>query len=561
MGEALRAGILDEGEFRHVPMLDPTGRWVVFARNNRKGVEYGLIDLRNSSVTTLVTNVAGNYTQSVSDLYAWSPNGRWLAWLEPADVGRLWTVTLRDMESGAVAATGLKLELKHLLWLGPDTLAVEQGGRLMSLRYADGVWRADYAQRHNLLSAANRMRTQRNPQFEPLKQVDAKTLVSLGDGRVAYTVEGNLWELDLATGETHPLTDWPVGTVRWLDYSPARRMFLFCRATGEFDGRFVLMQWSREAAADRPATPLTDGSFDALKGSWVAGGYAYVADYGAVAQLWVVDDNGDQRSFFDAGSVWSYQPDAGGVRAAAIASEAMESLGLWTVDFASGQLRQILQQTSDSPTVRRHSTEDAQGRRVDYTVYVPVEQGEGSRWPVFVLLPFAGAWSGYARALPHMNVLQVVPGVRAAGKDRHPPDASALLAVLDDAQRRYPVDTNRVYLAATSGATVALGEVLRRESGRFRGVILDSPAAGGLPDLGWIDKERTDILVSIGSHDEIIEQAEGYVREARRQGYRVWLATIPGMGHTAYTTEFAEQRTRNVMAFIHTTGLRDQAGR
>jgi hypothetical protein len=214
--EEVRETLLLNGEFRHYPAIDPTGRWLVFVRNNRSGVEYGLMDLWDRSVQTLVTNAPGNYQDTLADLYAWSPDGRWLAWVEPAEWGESWTVRLRDMERGTVANTGLKLALRDLVWIGSERFGIRYGEFFLLVEYRDGQWKANYSRRYNLTAEASKLLPKDNKAASKV-ELDWKTLTPSGPQRVAYSLWGNIWELDLETGQTSRLTDWGAGKIKWLD--------------------------------------------------------------------------------------------------------------------------------------------------------------------------------------------------------------------------------------------------------------------------------------------------------------------------------------------------------
>lgn len=560
--DEVRDTLLANGEFRHFPAIDPSGRWLVYARNSLRGVEYSLMDLSDKSVQVLVTNAPGNYQASVADLFAWSPDGRWLALVEPMELGESWTVKVRNMDRGTVAETGLRLALQDIEWLGPESFGVRYGDYLLVVERTDDGWRPNYGKRFNLTAEANAAARKLVPKPPRLTGIDWKTLVHTEPGKVAFGLEGNIWEVDMASGQVDALTDWPKGKTKWLDYSTTHQAFLFCAPNPSKPANLGLMRWDRKSDKETPPTCLTSPKVNALKGCWLADGYAYVSDHPDRSQLIIVRDDEATTTVFEQGSIWSYEPGARGKQLAAIASEAMEPMGLWQIDPVSGRANQVLAAEQYSPAIDRRAIVTHEGKRLDYTVFKPGNRQPPQPYPALFLSPYGDrTWAELSRVLPRLNMLQVVPSVSETSAKSEMTRAEDLRLILSDVLRNYPVDTNRIYLEGLSAATKLLPEIIATNPGAFRGVILDSPVAGGLPDVDFFLREGLEMQVTIGTEDVLYNEAEEYVKAARKRGVTASLAAIQGMAHGAHTSEQFEQRVRATVSFIHRSAASQDGSR
>jgi acetyl esterase/lipase len=291
---------------------------------------------------------------------------------------------------------------------------------------------------------------------------------------------------------------------------------------------------------------------NALKGQWLGAGYVYVSDHPDRSQLVVSQPSQPVRTLFAAGSVWSYSLGAGGRQIAAIASEQLEPMGLWVADPTSGKISRVLAQENYSPRVDRCAVTNASGQRVEYTVFRPADLHPAKPYPVVFVSAIGRSWAELSQVLPRLNMVQVMPGVGWTTLEEKATEPQNLSAIWREVAKSYPVDTNRVYLQGMSKATASLASLVEGNSQLFRGLIIDSPGSvGGLPDPDLLRRNNLEVMLTIGTEDELHAATKQYAAALRRRGVPVWLEEIAGMGHGDRNSDHREQRVRATVSFIH----------
>jgi predicted peptidase len=180
------------------------------------------------------------------------------------------------------------------------------------------------------------------------------------------------------------------------------------------------------------------------------------------------------------------------------------------------------------------------------------------RWPLILFLHGSG---GYGRAPADRNTASASEGLAAVEKGGLPkimagglqvpaivvaPQATtwwdqhlgALAALLDEIERSYRVDPDRVYLTGLSAGGGGVWALLLREPERFAAAI---PICGAGSRAGIQRLKDLPIWVFHGEQDEAqpLEESTRMVEAIRaRGGEKVKLTVYPGVGHDAWTPAY-----------------------
>jgi predicted peptidase len=178
-------------------------------------------------------------------------------------------------------------------------------------------------------------------------------------------------------------------------------------------------------------------------------------------------------------------------------------------------------------------------RQVREGARVWAEPATQARHPAFVLAPQCPAGDGWGRPDGH------------AGYPRGSP-LGALFALLDDLERRLPIDRDRVYITGMSGGGWGTLRALAHQPRRFAAAILVCPAGETAkhPDL---DPRELGVGVVAGlghlplwffhgTDDPIVPLSltRDRVAALRRAGADPRLTEYPGVKHDAWTRAYAE---------------------
>jgi predicted peptidase len=222
--------------------------------------------------------------------------------------------------------------------------------------------------------------------------------------------------------------------------------------------------------------------------------------------------------------------------------------------------------------LNRAVVDGTQTRR--YQVFVPSSYTPTQRWPVILflhgggeqgndgLLPTeTGLGSAIRRSQDRWPALVVFPQVRP-GKRWNGEDAAWALKALEQTQREFATDPNRVYLTGLSRGGAGAYYLAYRDPGRFAALLvvcgrvtaaatLDEqpapdldpviPASDGDPFNALAARLRNiPIWVFHGDADKTISVDESRRAAAalKRAGGRITYTELPGVGHNAWDTAY-----------------------
>lgn len=205
-----------------------------------------------------------------------------------------------------------------------------------------------------------------------------------------------------------------------------------------------------------------------------------------------------------------------------------------------------------------------------YQVYVPADYTPARRWPVILFLHGGGAQgddglvqtegaigsairSGAARWPAIVVFPQVRPGKRWSGDD-----ARWALRALDETEREFSTDTNRVYLTGLSRGGAGAWYLAYRNPARFAAVLIacgrvtagstldDRPAADRDPVVPANDGDpfealsarlrNTPVWIWQGEADELVpvEEARRAAAALKKAGAKVTYTELPRVGHNVW---------------------------
>jgi predicted peptidase len=213
-----------------------------------------------------------------------------------------------------------------------------------------------------------------------------------------------------------------------------------------------------------------------------------------------------------------------------------------------------------------------------YQVFVPADYTPGRRWPVILFLHGGGeqgddgflqteiglgaAIRRHADQWPAIVVFpQVRPGKRWNGRD-----AAWALAALDETQREFATDPDRVYLTGLSRGGAGAYYLAYRHPDRFAALLVSCgpitpatmmdgkpapdtdpivpPEKGGDPFTALASKlKRTPIWIFHGDADTVIpvEESRRLAEALRKAGASITYTELPGVGHGAWDAAYGRE--------------------
>ena len=209
-----------------------------------------------------------------------------------------------------------------------------------------------------------------------------------------------------------------------------------------------------------------------------------------------------------------------------------------------------------------------------YQVFVPSDYTPSQRWPVILFLHGGGEQGddgllqtqvGLGSAIrlhaDRWPAIVVFPQVRP-GKRWNAQDAAWALKALEQTQREFATDPNRVYLTGLSRGGAGAYYLAYRDPGRFAAVLISCgrvtlaatlggqpapdldpviPASDGDPFEALAAKlKNTPVWVFHGDVDATIsvEESRRATAALKRAGGSVTYTELPGVGHNAWDTAY-----------------------
>lgn len=241
--------------------------------------------------------------------------------------------------------------------------------------------------------------------------------------------------------------------------------------------------------------------------------------------------------------------------------------GVWQCEIASRALRSVVpcgESTASLATriEELHGTLTlTNGRRLDYYVYPPAgfQQGDRKKYPLVLGNTlfvngdplYQGKTYGplWVQALANGGAFVVVVDRRTwlGGIEQW---SENILGIYQGVIQNPAVDMQRVFLFAASAETQYLSELLSKQSGLWKGVMLLNP--GSLPDLSKLPPTQTvpKCLISLGALEGRNEQLKRYKTEAINHGMQVEYLAHEGATHWLQAKSAVRERTDAMLHFV-----------
>lgn len=222
------------------------------------------------------------------------------------------------------------------------------------------------------------------------------------------------------------------------------------------------------------------------------------------------------------------------------------------------------EQTAELPQgfVRKTFT-DAQGQH-PYILFLPAEYSAQAQWPIVLFLHGAGEKGtkglkpitvGLGTALsvhPNQKFIAVFPqsenvrGQLLTSWLADSPDGKRALAILDQVESEYAVNSQRRILCGWSMGGYGAWSLAAADPERWAGVLAISGGQTEQPlALQKLAERHIPVWAVHGTADELIPdtQSAGLVAELNRRGGSGTLTLVPGVGHDVWRYLFADLRT------------------
>jgi hypothetical protein len=294
------------------------------------------------------------------------------------------------------------------------------------------------------------------------------------------------------------------------------------------------------------------------------GGFAYLKNASGRTQIILADSKGKQEeNLLNCPRLDGFKPLPGGKQLLLTGIVSNElSTGIWQYDIASKQLQPIIPY-SDFPSSHDRGTaplfsslETPAGRKLDYLVFFPAHFDRHKKYPVLL-----GDTTFYYLGLWPQGGREWMPAVAARGAfvvainrpswfqdiDQW---GTNVMMVYQHLIKDHCIDSQQVYLYASSAETASMGDLMAGTPGLWKGGFLTNPSS--LPDFSKSPggQPRPKILISAGAEEYEDDWLKQYQVDAARYGVLVELAIEPGEGHVFVGNAAYLDRLRILMRFL-----------
>ena len=559
------------------PTPDPTSSRLAYVHAARQGRGLFILDLATLQrsevpVTNEVTQVSG-----------WSPDGRYLAFIQAgqrAEQGKVtkeeW-ITLFDSREQTVRRLTDRAGVveSHFFWLSTNTFFFVSRGLTM-----------DYAEIFMGELESKSFKKVSNYRYE---------LVVMGERLAGHLEKGNIFSLEIKplketdVGTNHgsrtvrQLSDFKPGdfdVIKWLRYSRETGRFLFCARPTNSTWRY-LFQFD---PATRELTQLNHE--DTYNGQWLQGGtgFAYVGNTNNSFFLAVRPrDPAGQTNLFLRGSVVNYQVAPDGDHLFATASLGVEPQGLWEYNLTNRALRRVVDGLSVPFTVAQIieplecRVTSFDGLEIPCFWFRPARAGANTssgaraenrsggrprqRPAVIFLSPRTGQFqrSFDARAELLANLGFHFVAVNYRGCDGYGRDYASLgnasdaakdvLAVREHLVKDSGVDQRNIFLSSSSDGSVVAFELLASAPGLWRGAALENPTAPAFE--GRLDPRRLPpIFFATGDQDGASPSLRRFQEWGRANDVEIQSVVYTNAGHITYKATERKDKLKRVSRFF-----------
>jgi hypothetical protein len=522
------------------------GSRLVYSQQTLKGEGCCFHDVGSGRSRLLAEQKEKGYSWQKFGMLGWSPDDKLFAYAYPPRSPKLpeeQVVICNGLSGDAVAAIPVDPGILQLAWLSPDSFAYLTYQHDVSVweRKPEGAW----FQSH-LFKAVTKGHL----------DSDENYLTATSARAVAWKEEGRIWWLDIDASAPACIWESTTNQLEAFGYDKAfGLLILACR-----DDQGWLKIWLHPPATDKAQ--------------------------GAVQYVTRTDDRSRYASlqFEEGHNVFYFQTDAnsrrkqwdweGGVRRSSpaydlvgtgrylydgalyfIGNQADEPPGIWRYDIDQEKVRCLVSTMNRDFNPHRVVSPmsgvltNRLGAVIRYLVWQPRTVVAGRKYPIILCqtpylwfsFPHLAAYQGYFFGLVQ----------RPAPDDRTivnwPDDVTALY---NELARNPAVDTNRVFLYASTAEAHLLNQLAAEKPGFFKGAILLSPLA--LPELS--DLPGASLFIAAGEEEDngkAVKRLASYQDAACARGIPVRLFIQKGTQYVARSITTERDRVIELAKYLH----------
>ncbi len=188
---------------------------------------------------------------------------------------------------------------------------------------------------------------------------------------------------------------------------------------------------------------------------------------------------------------------------------------------------------------------NASGEPMSYHVWAPIHVSPGKKYPLIIGQTHY-MWFSYEQVAANAECFFAFAD-RPSWWDGLPHWGEDVMGLYTILSKNPNIDTNRVFLFATSAESSYLRQFVAEEPGFWKGVILFDPV--GEPDLASANLSK--MFIASGTDDtNVVQQLTKYQDEAAKAGIPVKLILQDGVQHITRSIATDRQRTRQFARFL-----------
>ncbi|HKW30919.1 MAG TPA: hypothetical protein VJT54_16420 [Verrucomicrobiae bacterium] len=225
--------------------------------------------------------------------------------------------------------------------------------------------------------------------------------------------------------------------------------------------------------------------------------------------------------------------------------------GVWQYNIKSGEVQCVDSgfeghfQYAKMVTPISGTITNASGEQMSYHVWAPAHVSPGKKYPLIIGQTHY-MWYSYEQVAANCDCFFAFADRPSwwDGLSHWTTDVTSLYAIL---AKNPNIDTNRVFLFATSAESSQLSGFVAEDPGLWKGVILFDPVAE--PDLS--EAHLSKMFIASGTFDENDTKALiKYQDEAAKSGVAVRLGLQDGVQHITRSIASERERTRDFARFL-----------
>ena len=187
--------------------------------------------------------------------------------------------------------------------------------------------------------------------------------------------------------------------------------------------------------------------------------------------------------------------------------------------------------------------------RLDYLVFLPASYAKTKKkWPLILFLHGSGERGHDLSLVKKHGVAKIVEGrpkfpfvvVSPQCPEGEWWQADALMALLDEVERKYRIDPSRIYVTGLSMGGFGTWELAARLPDRLAAIV--PICGGGIPNSTYLFRHMPT-WVFHGAKDEavLVEEAHRMVAAMKKRGGNPRLTIYPEAGHDSWTETYENE--------------------